>query len=105
MGSLKKLNVLALQYNRLNGLIPASLGNLGTLKRLDLSFNQLSGPIPTRLANNPQLEIFNVQNNTLSGTVPPCKLFCPLLFLSVKMASSTFNFCTLFDSLFFPLVL
>ena len=79
MGSLKKLSVLALQHNRLNGPIPASLGNLEMIKRLNLSVNQLSGFIPARLANITQLEVLDVRNNTLSGVVPPCKLFSSLL--------------------------
>lgn len=70
LGSLKKLNVLALQSNLLSGAIPASLGNLGVLMRLDLSFNRLFGSIPTKLADAPLLEVLDVRNNTLSGNVP-----------------------------------
>lgn len=70
LGSLKKLNVIALQSNLLSGAIPASLGNLGVLMRLDLSFNRLFGSIPTKLADAPLLEVLDVRNNTLSGNVP-----------------------------------
>ena len=84
MGSLKKLSVLALQHNRLNGPIPASLGDLEMLKILNLSVNRLSGFIPARLANIAQLEVLDVRNNTLSGDVPPCKLFSSLLVPLIK---------------------
>ncbi|KAL1558883.1 somatic embryogenesis receptor kinase 1-like [Salvia divinorum] len=67
LGSLKKLNVLALQSNLLSGAIPAILGNLGVLMRLDLIFNRA---IPTKLADAPLLEVLDVRNNTLSGNVP-----------------------------------
>ena len=70
LGSLKKLNVLALQSNQLTGAIPASLGDLGTLIRLDLSFNRLFGSIPTKLADSPLLEVLDIRNNSLSGNVP-----------------------------------
>ncbi|KAL8539628.1 hypothetical protein ACS0TY_001293 [Phlomoides rotata] len=70
LGSLKKLNVLALQSNQLSGAIPASLGDLGVLIRVDLSFNQLFGSIPTKLADAPLLQVLDVRNNTLSGNVP-----------------------------------
>ncbi|PWA57854.1 hypothetical protein CTI12_AA405920 [Artemisia annua] len=52
-GSLKNLNVLALQYNQITGAIPATLGNLGTLQRLDLSFSRLFGSIPMKIADAP----------------------------------------------------
>ena len=70
LGTLKNLNVLALQYNQLTGAIPASLGNLGTLQRLDLSFNRLFGSTPMKIADAPLLQVLDVRNNTLSGNVP-----------------------------------
>ncbi|KAI4370360.1 hypothetical protein MLD38_018719 [Melastoma candidum] len=53
LGSLKELNVVALQYNVLTGATPASLSGLRKLTRLDLSFNLLCGLIPVRLVNVP----------------------------------------------------
>ncbi|KAK4384244.1 Somatic embryogenesis receptor kinase [Sesamum angolense] len=70
LGSLKKLNVLALQSNQLTGAIPASLGGLMMLTRLDLSFNHLFGSIPLKLAGLPMLKVLDIRNNTLSGNVP-----------------------------------
>lgn len=70
VGSLKKLNVLALQSNQLTGAIPASLGDLGTLIRLDLSFNSFFGSIPLKLADAPLLQVLDIRNNSLSGNVP-----------------------------------
>ena len=61
VGSLKKLNVLALQYNLLTGAIPASLGDLEFLTRLDLSFNGLFGPVLVKLANAPSFDSFKYQ--------------------------------------------
>ena len=40
---------LELHYNRLTGLIPSELGQLGQLRSLDLSYNQLTGAIPPEL--------------------------------------------------------
>ena len=96
MGSLKKLSVLALQHNRLNGPIPASLGDLEMLKILNLSVNRLSGFIPARLANIAQLEVLDVRNNTLSGDVPPCKLFSSLLVSFDQMPYFKCDCCPLF---------
>lgn len=70
MGSLKRLSVIALQYNKLTGQIPASLGNLGVLKRLDLSFNKFFGTIPAKLADIPSLEALDIRSNSLSGVAP-----------------------------------
>ena len=73
MGSLTRLSVLALQYNKITGQIPASLGNLGMLKRLDLGFNKFFGTIPAKLASIPSLEVLDIRNNSLSGVVSPGK--------------------------------
>lgn len=70
LGLLKRLNVLALQYNELTDAIPASLGDLEMLRRLDLSFNHLFGSIPVKLADAPVLDVLDIRNNTLSGNVP-----------------------------------
>ncbi|KAF7844797.1 putative LRR receptor-like serine/threonine-protein kinase [Senna tora] len=70
MGKLRRLSVLALQYNELNGAIPASLGELEALTRLDLSFNTLFGPIPVGIARAPKLQVLDIRNNSLSGNVP-----------------------------------
>ncbi|KAL6565858.1 hypothetical protein OROHE_004913 [Orobanche hederae] len=70
LGSMKKLSVVALQSNRLSGAIPATLGDLDMLTRLDLSFNHLFHSIPSRLTVPPLLKLLDVRNNTLSGNVP-----------------------------------
>lgn len=70
MGSLKQLTTLALQYNKLTGQIPLSLGNLENLSRLNLSFNNFTGSIPATLATIAHLEVLDIQNNSLSGIVP-----------------------------------
>ncbi|KAL2595209.1 hypothetical protein AAZX31_11G029700 [Glycine max] len=70
MSSLKQLSTLALQYNKLTGQIPLSLGNLEKLSRLNLSFNNFSGTVPATLAHIEHLEVLDIQNNSLSGIVP-----------------------------------
>jgi hypothetical protein len=43
----------ALNYNRLGGPIPSSLGGLSKLTWFDVAYNGLTGPIPVS-TNNPQ---------------------------------------------------
>lgn len=63
-----QLTQLSLEFNRLNGTIPESIGKLSQLYLLNLRNNSFSGSIPVlNLAN---LTIFDVGNNNLSGAVP-----------------------------------
>lgn len=95
LGTLKKLNVLALQSNQLTGAIPASLGDLGVLMRVDLSSNHLFGSIPSKLADAPLLEVLDIRNNKISGNVPlgnessHLTLYSP----SVQINATQLEFC------------
>ncbi|KAF3634356.1 putative acid phosphatase 1-like [Capsicum annuum] len=97
----KNLSVLSLSFNPLNGMLPASVGNLSTsllkfhaksckikgrianeignfssLLFLDISENNLVGSIPTTIGNLRNLQRFNLSNNKLTGFIGDhiCKL-------------------------------
>ncbi|CAN1268590.1 Leucine-rich repeat protein 1 [Linum perenne] len=61
---------LSLEDNKLNGEIPAELGNLKNLIALDLYNNRLNGSIPTELGNLKNLVALDLFNNSLSGSIP-----------------------------------
>ena len=57
--------------NRINGSIPAELGELKALTDLDLSNNQLTGSIPAELGELKALSsAFNLKNNQLTPPAP-----------------------------------
>ena len=58
---------LNLSYNRLEGSLPAELGQLADLERLDLSFNHLVGAIPAELGQLTHLEELDLRNNVLGA--------------------------------------
>ncbi|KAA8529791.1 hypothetical protein F0562_034352 [Nyssa sinensis] len=57
-------------YNRLNGSIPVSIGEINTLTILVISHNHLSGEIPLIWNDKPTLYILDMSNNNLSGEIP-----------------------------------
>lgn len=61
---------LELENMRLNGVVPASLGDIGRLRRLDLSGNQLTGTIPADLGSLSLLKYLDLRNNDLDSTIP-----------------------------------
>ncbi len=66
-----RVTALRLQYNWLEGGIPAALGKLSELRVLDLAGNRLSGPIPHSLSNLARLRELLLSGNRLSGSIPP----------------------------------
>ena len=56
---------LELRNNRLSGVLPSSLGDLGGLIELDLGFNQLSGALPAELVNLTYLQRVYLENTQL----------------------------------------
>ena len=70
VGSLEELRWLALSNNSLSGGIPASLGGLSKLEFAYLQGNDLNGGIPSRLSDLSQLQLLNLGYNALTGTIP-----------------------------------
>ncbi|CAJ1953034.1 unnamed protein product [Sphenostylis stenocarpa] len=70
---MNSLKVLQLGSNKLQGEIPASLGNICTLQELHLSHNNLSGEISSFIQNSScftSLSILDLSNNQLTGEIP-----------------------------------
>ena len=70
LGELKALTWLTLSANQLTGSIPAELGELKALTYLGLSNNQLTGSIPAELGELKALTDLDLSNNQLTGSIP-----------------------------------
>ena len=70
LGQLANLAVLDLQGNQLEGEIPAQLGQLANLRWLDLQGNRLEGEIPAQLGQLANLAVLDLQGNRLEGEIP-----------------------------------
>ncbi|KAJ9702918.1 hypothetical protein PVL29_004593 [Vitis rotundifolia] len=70
IGNLNSLRELNLSHNNLTGHIPSSFGNLKSLESLDLSSNELIGSIPQQLTSLTFLEVLNLSQNHLYGFIP-----------------------------------
>ena len=67
LGDLAVLTTLKLSENQLTGTIPPELGNLANLTELNLWDNQLTGAIPAKLGDLPNLRSLILNNNDLSS--------------------------------------
>jgi Leucine-rich repeat (LRR) protein len=70
LGNLSELEVLFLYNNQLSGSLPETLGTLLKLTTLYIDDNQLSGPIPDSFANLSEVTVLSASNNQLSGIIP-----------------------------------
>ena len=70
LGNLADLRELHLSFNQLTGAIPAELANLANLRGLYLNANHLTGEIPVELGNLANLEDLRLSNNNLTGEIP-----------------------------------
>ncbi|GKE57009.1 kinase-like domain-containing protein, partial [Tanacetum coccineum] len=70
VGNLSFLRVLSLSNNSFQGTIPHELGRLSRLRRLYLDANKFSGVIPTNLSRCSNLENLWLAKNKLAGSMP-----------------------------------
>ena len=70
LGDLTELTTLKLNDNDLTGRIPATLGDLTKLTTLNLHNNDLTGEIPATLGDLTELTTLNLHNNDLTGRIP-----------------------------------
>ncbi|KAI9104247.1 hypothetical protein K1719_023083 [Acacia pycnantha] len=71
IGNLSKvLSKLYMGENRFHGNIPTSIGNLGGLSLLNLSHNAISGEIPVKLSQLENLKELSLAGNQISGSIP-----------------------------------
>ncbi|TKY49865.1 Leucine-rich repeat receptor kinase protein THICK TASSEL DWARF1 [Spatholobus suberectus] len=74
------LQILSLSHNKINGILPESIGNLSNLKLLDLSSNSLNGTVSEyKLSNLYNLQTLDVSDNSLTfnlsfNWIPPFQL-------------------------------
>ena len=70
LGDLTELTRIDLDENSLTGEIPAQLGNLKRMTHLYLFENSLTGAIPPELGSMTALQILYISDNSLTGTIP-----------------------------------
>ncbi|XP_028779349.1 receptor like protein 21-like [Neltuma alba] len=77
---------LDMSWTSLQGLFPASIGEMRQLNDLDLSYNNLSGYLPQEFSQgNNELRFLKLSNNNLSGpSLPIGSNFTYLLFLDLS---------------------
>ena len=70
LGDLPNLYYLIMHHNQLSGSLPPELGNT-SLSKIDLSNNDISGEIPVELASRLNLRWLELYGNQLTGSIPP----------------------------------
>ncbi|KAL5991715.1 hypothetical protein ACLOJK_012625 [Asimina triloba] len=76
IGDFVNLTHLSVRYNKLTGNIPSTIGNLGNLARLWLQGNSFNGSIPESLGNLARLNDLSLKENQLTGTIPSSLANC-----------------------------
>ncbi|KAM7515000.1 hypothetical protein LguiA_004583 [Lonicera macranthoides] len=72
LSNCKNLYYLSISLNQLNGILPASIGNLSTSIRDFYAFgSKIKGEIPMGIGNLSGLLALNFNSNELSGFIPP----------------------------------
>ncbi|XP_042472100.1 leucine-rich repeat receptor-like protein kinase PEPR2 [Zingiber officinale] len=77
-----------LSFNKRNGQIPQTVGNIVNLTMINLSMNKLDGPIPRQIENLSNLQLLNLFNNNLYGPLPFELSECHWLFVLVLRFNS-----------------
>ncbi|XVF78390.1 hypothetical protein PTKIN_Ptkin14bG0128100 [Pterospermum kingtungense] len=65
-----QLEILLLNDNQLEGLVPRSLANCSSLKILNLGNNKLTDTFPHWLGSLPSLQVLSLRFNSLHGLIP-----------------------------------
>ncbi len=68
--SMKRVTSIGLISNKLQGTLPASIGDLTHLKNLSLADNKLVGKIPSTIGNLTKLEKLYLSYNSFTDTIP-----------------------------------
>ncbi|CAH8391504.1 unnamed protein product [Eruca vesicaria subsp. sativa] len=69
LGALRNLQILYLASNSFTGSIPSSIGNMTSLKQLDLSYNSMDGEIASSLGKLEELVDLNLMANKWEGVL------------------------------------
>ncbi|CAH8354148.1 unnamed protein product [Eruca vesicaria subsp. sativa] len=69
LGALRNLEILELTGNSFTGSIPSSVGNMASLKKLDISYNSMNGKIPESLGKLEELLDLNLMANKWEGVL------------------------------------
>ncbi|XP_057803801.1 receptor kinase-like protein Xa21 [Salvia miltiorrhiza] len=71
------LSIFTASNSKFSGSIPVEIGNLSNMMVLDLSGNELSGNIPLTISHLHELQGLDLQDNMLGGSIPHaiCDLF------------------------------
>ncbi|GJS09470.1 leucine-rich repeat protein [Tanacetum coccineum] len=70
VGNLSFLREISLENNSFQGTIPHELGRLSRLRHLNLNINEFNGVIPTNLSSCSNLEELRLAKNKLVGSIP-----------------------------------
>uniref|UniRef100_A0A7N1A9W1 non-specific serine/threonine protein kinase n=1 Tax=Kalanchoe fedtschenkoi TaxID=63787 RepID=A0A7N1A9W1_KALFE len=70
IGNLTFLRVLNLSRNSLHGQVPKEIGQLRRLRYINLAGNSFEGRIPVEISNCSNLQVMDITNNNFIGPVP-----------------------------------